>query len=179
MTKLPAPFLVFALAILALPACANAATPLSVADLLFAGLDAHRLSPADRTEIAARLPMTLQDGQVVSSIPGCAGRPMRPAVKIADMNRDGFPEVLVHAGNACTSGVTGASLWLLAKDADGRWQNYLEVAAIDYRLLESRVQGWNELALTGRAECIGIWQHRGERFVFARAVTPEGGPCKP
>ncbi|MCB1907023.1 MAG: hypothetical protein KDH15_06610 [Rhodocyclaceae bacterium] len=162
-----------------LPGTAAAQGPISVADALFAQHDARLLPPADRTEIAALLPMSLQAGEIVSNIPGCAGKPMRASVAIADMNLDGVPEILVHAGNACTSGMTGASVWLFGKGLDGRWREYLNAAAADFAVLESRVQGWNELALAGRSECVGVWQHRSDRFVFSRTVTPEGRPCTP
>lgn len=160
-------------------AVAVAETPLSVADALFAKQDAHQLSPADRTEIAALLPMALQASELVSNLPGCAGKPVRPSVALIDMNLDGIPEVLVRAGNACTSGMTGATVWLVGRSPAGRWRAYLDVAAADFVLLESRVQGWNELGLMGRSECLGVWQHSSDRFVFSRTITPDGRPCTP
>ena len=162
-----------------LPGTAAAQRPISMADALFAQHDARLLPPADRTEIAALLPMRLEAEELVSNLPGCAGKPMRPSVAIADMNLDGVPEILVHAGNACTSGMTGASVWLFGKGADGRCREYLNVAGTHLVVLASRVQGWNELGLAGRSECVGVWQHRSDRFVFSRTVTPEGRPCTP
>lgn len=167
--------------LIALIPCAALAgqAPLSVSDALFAKPEAAALSPPDRTEIAAQLPMRLQAGALVSNAPGCAGQPIHSIVAIADMNLDGVPEVLVQAGNACTSGMTGATVWLFSKRPDGRWQEYLNVAAIDFKVLASRVQGWNELGLAGRSECVGVWQHSSDRFVFSRAIHPDGRPCKP
>ena len=165
--------------VLALLAPGAIAAPASVADALFAEQSTEALSPRDRTEVAAVLPMTLQRGVLVSTFAGCEGRPMGASVSLADLNRDGTPEVLVHAGNACTSGMTGATLWLIARGADARWRAILNVPAIDFRVMPSRVQGWNELALAGRAECLGVWQHDRDRFVFSRKITPDGRPCRP
>ena len=168
-----------AIAALVPGAAAAAETPRSVADALFAKEDARLLSPADRTEIAALLPMALRASELVSDLPGCAGKPVRPRVTLTDMNLDGVPEVLVRAGNACTSGMTGSTVWLIGRSPAGRWRAYLNVAAADFVLLENRVQGWNELGLMGRSECLGVWQHRSDRFVFSRTITPDGRPCTP
>ena len=149
--------------------------PLAAA--LFAAVPPAALSQTDRAEISALTPLALHNGVVVSSLPGCETA-MHPEVILEDLNGDGGPEVFVVAGNACTSGMTGSSVWLFAKRLDGRWGQRLDVMAAAYRVLPTTTQGWHDLAVGGRGLCQGVWRLAADgRYRYARSIRPDGTPC--
>ena len=144
---------------------------------LFATVPPGELSQTDRREIAALTPLALRDGIVVSSLPGCETA-THPEVTLEDLNSDGVSEVFVVAGNSCTSGMTGSSIWLFARRLDGRWSRRLDVAAAAYRVLPTTTRGWRDLAVGGRGLCQGVWRlaANGE-YRYARSIRPDGTPC--
>lgn len=149
----------------------------AVAAALFATVPPAALSQTDRREIAALTPLALRDGVVVSRLAGCETA-MHPEVTIEDLNGDSVSEVFVVAGNSCTSGMTGSSIWLFARRIDGRWSRRLDVAAAAYRVLPTTTQGWRDLAVGGRGLCQGVWRlaANGE-YRYARSIRPDGTPC--
>lgn len=149
-----------------------------LAAALFAAVPAGALSPRDRVVIAMMTPLTVQDGLIVSNEPGCTGQPMQPIVRTADLNGDRMPEVLLVAGNTCTSGVTGSNVWLYARRRDGSWARLMDVVAGGYRILQTSHNGWRDLELTGRGPCMGIWQRSttdGYRYAYSNAG--DGSSC--
>ncbi|MCK0513239.1 hypothetical protein [Aromatoleum buckelii] len=149
--------------------------PLAAA--LFATVPPAALSQADRREIAALTPLALRDGIVVSSLLGCETA-MHPEVTVEDLNGDGVSEVFVVAGNSCTSGMTGSSIWLFAKRLDGRWSQRLDVTGVAYRVLPTTTQGWRDLAIGGRGSCHGVWRFAADnKYRYVRSVKPDGTAC--
>ncbi len=179
------PFAGMLAAALAVSSCAaHAAVPVAGADrspltaALFAEVPAAALPPGDRLAIAALVPLTLRSDVIVSSRPGCGDAPMDPQVRLDDLNGDRAPEVFVLAGNTCTSGMTGVSVWLYAKQRDGRWRQLLDVAAAAYRILPSMTYGWHDLALLGRGRCAGVWRLGPDgQYGYAHSIAPDGSPC--
>ncbi|AYH44508.1 hypothetical protein [Azoarcus sp. DN11] len=149
----------------------------TLAAALFAVVPPAALSQTDRAELAALTPLALRNGVIVSSLPGCETA-MHPEVTLEDLNGDGSPEVFVVAGNTCTSGMTGSSVWLFAKRLDGRWSPRLDVMAAAYRVLPTTTQGWHDLAVGGRGLCQGVWRLAADgAYGYARSIRPDGTPC--
>jgi hypothetical protein len=149
----------------------------ALAGALFASVPSGSLSGADRTAIATLTPLALRDGVVVSTVRGC-NTAMHPRVALEDLNGDGVPEVFILAGNTCTSGMTGKSVWLYAKRRDGRWARLLDAGAAGYRILPSATSGWRDIALGGRGFCEGLWRLRPQgEYDYARSIQADGTPC--
>lgn len=149
----------------------------TLAAALFAAVPPGALSQTDRAELAALTPLALRNGVVVSSLPGCETA-MHPEVTLVDLNGDDGPEVFVVAGNTCTSGMTGSSVWLFAKRLDGRWSQRLDVTAAAYRVLPTTTQGWRDLTVGGRGLCQGVWRLAADgAYRYARSIRPDGTPC--
>jgi hypothetical protein len=155
----------------------------SLADLVFANARGtpnllQALTPDDRQAVASLLPITLgSNGKVIDNTAVC-GQEARPELSVVDLRHDGQPAVFAVTGNSCTSGGTGASLYLVAKVA-GQWKCYFDVPAIEYRVLRSRVNGWQEIGVLGRYECMGVWQFNGTAYKHSRNVDGRGVVCKP
>lgn len=149
----------------------------ALAGALFSSVPPGRLSGADRAAIAALTPLALHDGVVVSTVRGCESA-MHPGVALGDLNGDGVPEVFILAGNTCTSGMTGRSVWLFAKRRDDRWVWLVDAGAASYRILPTASSGWLDIALGGRGFCEGLWRlgPRGE-YDYARSIQADGTPC--
>jgi len=148
-----------------------------LAGALFASVPSASLPGADLAAIAALTPLALRDGVVVSNVRGCETA-MHPKVALEDLNGDSAPEVFILAGNTCTSGMTGKSVWLYAKRRDGRWAQLLDAGAAGYRILPTATSGWRDIALAGRGLCEGLWRlgPQGE-YDYARSIQADGTPC--
>lgn len=165
--------------ILAISACAvaHAAT---LADQVFehvTGAPAllKALTPADRQAIVSLLPiMQGPDGKLIDNT--TCRMEDRPELSVVDLRKDGQPVVFALMGNICTSGTTGASLNLVAK-VGGKWARYLDVPAIEYRVMRSQLNGWPEIGLLGRYKCIGVWQFDGKAFKHSRNIDERGAVC--
>lgn len=134
------------------------------------------LTPADRQVIVSLLPIMQGPGGTLIDNTTCRMAD-RPELSVVDLRKDGQPVVFALMGNICTSGMTGASLNLVAK-VDGKWTRYVDVPAIEYRILRSQVNGWPEIGLLGRYKCIGVWQFDGKVFKHARNIDEQGALCK-
>ena len=173
------PFLRVSSAILAMAAgtVAHAAT---LADQVFAGAKGapallQALTPADRQAIVSLLPVMQGPGGTLIDNTPCRMED-RPELSVLDLRKDGQPVVFALTGNSCTSGMTGASLHLVAK-VGGIWTRYVDVPAIEYRILRSQVNGWPEIGLLGRSPCIGVWQFDGKTFKHSRNIDERGAVC--
>lgn len=151
----------------------------ALAATLFSNVPAAALPEPDRVAIAALAPLALKGGQVISTLPGCDREPMDPEARVEDLNGDRKPEVFVVAGNSCTSGMTGISVWLYARQRDGTWIQLMDVIAPAYRVLPSMSHGWRDLGLASRtSSCVGVWRLSGDgHYRYARSETLGGAPC--
>ena len=133
------------------------------------------LTPADRQAIVSLLPIMQGPGGTLIDNTTCRMED-RPELSVVDLRKDGQPVVFALMGNICTSGMTGASLNLVAK-VGGKWTRYVDVPAIEYRVLRSQVNGWPEIGLLGRSPCIGVWQFDGKTFKHSRNIDERGAVC--
>lgn len=136
------------------------------------------LTPADRQVIVSLLPIALdRQGKIIDNDRNC-GQNAGPELSVVDLRGNGQPAVLAITGNTCTSGMTGASLVMVAKVGQ-QWRRMFDVPAIEYRVLRSQTNGWPEIGLLGRSECIGVWQFDGRGdYVFSRNIDERGAPCR-
>ncbi|NMG76867.1 hypothetical protein [Aromatoleum diolicum] len=151
----------------------------TLAAALFANVPAAALPPPDRVAIANLTPLALKGGQFISTLHGCDREPMDPEARVEDLNGDRTPEVFVVAGNTCTSGMTGISVWLYARQRDGTWIQLMDVIAPAYRVLPSTSHGWRDLGLASRtSSCTGVWRLGDDgRYRYTRSEAADGGPC--
>lgn len=153
----------------------------SVSDRLFAAASGESdtlkaLAPSDRQAIAALLPLALGDGGTI--VDTFCRQDAHPEVAVADPDRNGRTIVFVMAGNACASGATGASLYVLLKTGS-QWAMVLDVAAAGYKVLPTRAGGYPELGIGGRGRCLGVWRFDGRVYTHSRNVDERGMPCRP
>lgn len=170
--------LMLSMAILAAATSAGANDALAPA--LFGDVSSGELSGQDQAAIATLLPMTVRDGVVVSNDEVCLGSPMRPTVTFVELNGAPPTEVIVEAGDSCTSGMTGQTLWLLGRSTAGKWGVMLEVVAIYSGIGTEVTEGWKDLRLSGRGHCdFSIWSRRNGTYGYVRSAFENGSPCTP
>ena len=112
--------------------------------LLFGDM-AGRLPVAEQQAIFRLLDYRLAPGGKALIAPDCGE--IAHETEVLDLNSDGVPEVLVIAGNACTSGHTGSSVFLFVKDAQGRYAQQLGFPGASVTPLPTRSQGWRDLRI--------------------------------
>jgi hypothetical protein len=145
-------------------------------EVLF-GSENTSLSPEDKTAIfvafAEVFPLS-GDGKQLED-PNCGD--IAPTTEIADLNGDGVNEVFVQWGNACTSGMTGRSLSLFAKDGSGDYQQQLGFPALGWTTLDSSEQGWPNLKFGGPGFCHAVWAWTANGYAFKCNLPETSGGC--
>lgn len=128
---------------LVLAACPTAVVhAASVPDVLFKNVaGAQALSPDDRRQIAALLPLAVGPAGLVDTGEAC-GRASHATVTLRDLNGDGQPEVIVSEGSGCLYGMRGAKTHFLARDARGRWREILTGDGDRYRIQPAAAGAW-------------------------------------
>jgi len=134
-----------------------------------------QLSQQQRRDIYAELGFSeAPDGRGL--IAGDCG-PVEFRAEIVDLNEDGTSEVMLVAGNACTSGNTGTSVHLFMADSTGRYSHQLGFPAAGYRALANKGDGFPDLAFTGPGFCHGVWRAYGGRYQYECSIEAEQGAC--
>jgi len=144
------------------------------AKLLFKN-GAHGLSEVEQVKIFDAADLKLSDDGK-SFVDGSCGQPAEAAVTFLDLNGDGVEEVLVQAGNSCTSGMTGTSATLFIK-IDGRYQTQLGFPGI-VEPLKTKHKGYADLQIGGPGFCFPVWVWDGKAYVHDRNEPQEPGGCK-
>ena len=159
-------------ALLALPAAAQ--SPADGPSLLFKNRG-EQLSPDDESSIFEQLDLKISgNGQkLVDS--NCGEVELH--VELVDLNKDKVPEVFVSGGNICTSGSTGASIWLFVKDSTGRYRANLAFPAAGYTILKTRYKGFPDLRFGGPSFCSGIWRWNDKEYQHWRNQPMAKGGC--
>ena len=112
--------------------------------------------------------------------------PEIPVVSLADLGilrevragSDGVPEVLVTAGNGCTSGHIGASVFLFVKNAEGRYTQQLGFPGAGVTPLPTRTRGWQDLRIGTAGFCEPVWAWKGAAYDLHCRVETQRGGCR-
>jgi hypothetical protein len=120
------------------------------------------------------------DGAVVHQFTladeGCDPAPYE--VEVTDLNNDRTPEVFVEGGDACTSGMTGGTMWLFIKSQSGYRMN-LGFPAGMKTILPQRSKGFPDLRLVAATgPCDEVWRWNGDKYTHSRDVETFKGGCK-
>ena len=104
------------------------------------------------------------------------GQPAGAEVSFSDWNGDGEPEVLVIAGNSCTSGMAGSSAVLFIKDSAGTYQPNLGFPAASAEPQSTSNLGYPDLLIGGPGFCFPLWRWNGTVYDFLKQVpqAPDG-----
>ena len=110
--------------------------------------------------------------------PGTASYSPGTVDKVADLNGDGRPEVVVVEGGTYCYGHTGQGYWLLSQRADGRWQLLDSGTGIVEVLATKGSDGWPDLSIGGPGFCFPVLRWNGREYKQQRWQY-EGKPCRP
>lgn len=145
------------------------------ARLLFGGA-ASRLPAADQQAIFRLLDYRVAPGGKALIAPDCGE--IAHEAQLLDLNSDGVPEVLVIAGNGCTSGHTGSSVFLFVKDAQGRYTQQLGFPGASVTPLPTRTQGWQDLRIGTAGFCEPVWAWKGSAYDLLCSVETQRRGCQ-
>lgn len=144
-------------------------------ELLFAG-QSGGLSKADMKSIVRQLGYTpSRDGKGLESADGCGVVDFE--TRIIDLNGDGRPEVIVLAGNTCTSGLTGRSLFLFVKNKAGKYEQNLGFPADAAVPLAQTSKGFPDLLIGGPGFCRPVWRWNAARYDYFCSREESPGAC--
>jgi hypothetical protein len=98
--------------------------------------------------------------------------------KVADMNGDGRPEVVLVEGGTYCYGNTGQGYWLLSQQADARWKLMSSgMGMLDVLGTKGR-DGWPDLSIGGPGFCFPVLRWNGREYAQQRWEY-EGEACTP
>lgn len=143
--------------------------------LLFGNM-ASRLPAADQQAIFRILDYRVAPGGKALIAPDCGE--IAHNTQVLDLNSDGVPEVLVTAGNGCTSGHIGASVFLFVKNAEGRYTQQLGFPGAGVTPLPTRTRGWQDLRIGTTGFCEPVWAWKGAAYDLHCRVETQRGGCR-
>ena len=162
--------------LLALAGCGRANEPQSPeAALLFAN-GTGGLSTDEQQLILEQAGLVL-DSTGTSLADYSCGLPAGAAVEFSDWNGDGNKEVLVVAGNSCTSGMAGSSVFLFIKDTTGTYLPNLGFPASSATPMATSNLGYPDLLIGGPGFCFPVWRWNGTEYDYLRSETQAEGGC--
>lgn len=98
--------------------------------------------------------------------------------KVADLNGDGRPEVVIIEGGTYCYGMTGQGYWLLSQQADARWK-LLDAGTGMLEVLNTKGRdGWPDLSIGGPGFCFPVLRWNGREYQRQRWQY-DGKPCEP
>lgn len=97
--------------------------------------------------------------------------------KVADLNGDGRPEVVIIEGGTYCYGMTGQGYWLVSQRADGRWQLMDSGTGMLDVLATKGADGWPDLEIGGPGFCFPVRRWNGREYQQQRWQY-DGKPCK-
>lgn len=145
------------------------------ARLLF-GDAASRLPASDQQAILRLLDYRVAPGGKSLIAPDCGE--IAHETQLLDLNSDGVPEVLVIAGNGCTSGHTGSSVFLFVKNPQGRYTQQLGFPGANVTPLPTRSQGWQDLRIGTAGFCEPVWAWKGSAYDLQCSVETQRRGCQ-
>ena len=126
-------------------------------------LSTELLAPADRATLFKAVGLKQAHNEWID---GC-GRQVTPKVELADLNRDGQPEVFLWVPGSCSGGAAGAELTLFVKRS-GQWQANLGFPAGGYKTLKTTNKGFPDLEIGGPGFCFPVWRWNGAKYELHR-----------
>ena len=145
------------------------------AALLFAG-GTGGLTPAEQQLILDNSGLVL-DSTGTALVDYSCGLPVGAAVEFSDWNGDGNQEVLVIAGNTCTSGMAGSSVFLFIKDSTGTYLPSLGFPASSATPESTANLGYPDLLIGGPGFCFPVWRWDGTAYQFLKQVSQAPDGC--
>ena len=142
-----------------------------VAALLFKNVRT-RLSVAEKNAIAAKTGFVLTGNkdQPFASSKESMDYPFAAVVMPTDMNKDGQEEIFIFFGNTYTSGMTGSSIALFIKDAQGVYKDQLGFpSTVPDALMETSL-GYPDLLIGGPGFEYPVWRWDGKAYVYSHTV---------
>lgn len=159
-------------------------TSLACVDAIRAQTEGHRILFADSTAISE------DDQRAIFNLLGYSVSANGTALEVVDcgtiyvnevqevdLNEDGSAEVFVTAGNSCTSGMAGFSIYLFHKDAEGHYALHLGFPGMLSRVLETSNLGFPDLAIGGPGFCEAVYRWDGTTYQHHRNEATEPGGC--
>lgn len=110
--------------------------------------------------------------------PGTASYTPGQIEQVADLNGDGFADVVISEGGTYCYGHTGTGFWLLAGQAGGHWQLLTHSTGIPGFLKTKGAQGWPDISVGGPGFCFPVERWNGSEYKLQRWEY-EGKACKP
>jgi hypothetical protein len=147
--------------------------PLSrVAALLFKDVRT-KLSVAEKNAIAADTGFVLTGdaAQPFALDEQSREHPFSAEVLPTDMNADGREEIFIVFGNTYTSGMTGSSVDLYIRNAEGRYTNQFGFPGLVPDALEEKRFGYPDLVIGGPGLEYPVWRWDGRTYLFGRMIT--------
>lgn len=130
----------------------------------------NKLSLQEQKAIYSALDL---NGQLV-----CEVTPENFNVELKDINGDGVTEVFIIGGNACTSGVTGSTIWLFIKqNRHAIYKKNLDFPAGGYKILLEKSKGFPDIQVGGSAFCDGVWRWSGRSYSHYKNIPTAVGGC--
>jgi hypothetical protein len=110
--------------------------------------------------------------------PGTASYSPGSIAKVADLNGDGLPEVVLSEGGTYCYGHTGQGYWLVSKLANGSWKLITSGTGIPEFLKTKGVDGWPDVSVGGPGFCFPVERWNGREYKLQRWEY-SGKACKP
>ncbi len=110
--------------------------------------------------------------------PGTASYSPGAIDRVADLNGDGRPEVVIVESSAYCFGSPHQGYWLLSQRADGSWQLMDRGTGMVDVLATKGNDGWPDLEVGGPGFCFPVRRWNGREYQQQRWEY-EGKPCKP
>jgi hypothetical protein len=98
--------------------------------------------------------------------------------RVADLNGDGRPEVVIVEGGTYCYGMTGQGYWLLSQQADASWK-LLDSRTGMLEVLNAKGRdGWPDISVGGPGFCFPVLRWNGRAYAQQRWEY-DGKACSP
>lgn len=145
--------------------------------LLTAAVAAQTLPAADRAAVYAAAGLEARDGGHYRA--GC-DTPLKPAIEVHDLDRDGRPEVLLFlAASRCFPESQGGNVALFKQDETGRWVERLGyVPGVEAVVQGSAHLGLPDLGIANPGGCMPVYRWNGSAYAYASQKALQPGGCQ-
>jgi hypothetical protein len=130
----------------------------------------EKISISDMNSIYLETGFYLSDNRLffVNDYDGLDENAFNAYVKFIDLNNDIYKDVSISYGNTYTSGMTGNNIALFTKEnRNDNYSKILDVATLNFKLLNKKTNGFFDLKLEGRGYEVPIWKWNGVEYNFS------------